>query len=66
MKSEWEGALIRNSDVKCNGWIGIKGAKTTDDEYDKVNKKYFDKNSKLTGFWIVLNDLNGLIEKFAT
>lgn len=58
--------MIRNSDVKCNGWIGIKGAKTTDDEYDKVNKKYFDKNSKLTGFWIVLNDLNGLIEKFAT
>jgi hypothetical protein len=30
-KSEWDGALIRNSDVKCNNWIGIKGPKTTDD-----------------------------------
>jgi len=53
--------LVRNSEVKCNGWIAIKGSKTTDDEYDRANKKYFDKNSKITGFWIVLNDLNGLL-----
>jgi hypothetical protein len=53
--------LIRNSDVKCNGWIGVKGPKTSDDEYDRVNKKYFDKNSKVVGYWVVLNDLNGLI-----
>ena len=26
-------ALIRNSDVKCNGLIGIKGPKTVDDEF---------------------------------
>jgi hypothetical protein len=32
-KTEWEGALIRNSDVKCNGLIGIKGPKTNDDEF---------------------------------
>lgn len=64
-KSEWDGALIRNSDVKCNGWVGIKGPKTNDDEYDRANKKYFDKNSKVTGYWVVVNDLNGLLEKFA-
>lgn len=60
-KSEWDGALVRNSEAKLNGWIPIKAPRNTDDEYDKVNKKYFDKNNKVTGFWIALNDLNGLL-----
>lgn len=28
-RSEWDGALIKNSDVLCNGWIPLKGSKTT-------------------------------------
>ena len=29
-KSEWDGALIRNSEVLCNNWCPIKGSETTD------------------------------------
>lgn len=28
-RSEWDGALIRNMDVLCNGWIPFKGPTTT-------------------------------------
>lgn len=40
-KSEWDGALIRNSDVLCNNWIAVKGPQTTDEEFEKVHRKYF-------------------------
>ena len=29
-KSEWDGALIRNSEVLCNNWCPIKGPETAD------------------------------------
>lgn len=64
-KTEWDGAIIRNSEVLCNNWCAFKGPETTDEEFDKVYRKYFEKNSKANGFWIVVNDLNGLLEKFS-
>lgn len=64
-KPEWEGALIRNCDVLCNNLVAFKGPKTTDEEFDRVSKKYFEKNNKVGGFWIALNDLNGLLERFS-
>jgi hypothetical protein len=64
-KTEWDGAIIRNSEVLCNNWCPFKGADTTDEEYDKVYKKYFERNNKTVSFWVALNDLNGLLEKFS-
>ena len=64
-KTEWDGAIIRNSEVLCNNWCAFKGPETTDEEFDRVYRKYFEKNNKANGFWIVFNDLNGLLEKFS-
>jgi hypothetical protein len=64
-KTEWDGAIIRNSEVLCNNWCAFKGPDTTDEEFDKVYRKYFEKNTKANGFWIAINDLNGLLEKFS-
>jgi hypothetical protein len=30
-KTEWDGALVRNSDVLCNNWCPFKGPETTDE-----------------------------------
>ena len=64
-KPEWEGALIRNSEVICNNWCPIKGPETSDEDFDKAMKKYFEKNNKSVSFWVVINDLNGLLERFS-
>ena len=64
-KSEWDGALIRNSEVLCNNWCPIKGPETTDEDFDKALKKFFEKNNKNVSFWVVMNDLNGLLERFS-
>ena len=45
-KSEWDGAIIRNSEVLCNNWCPIKGPETTDEDFDKALKKYFEKRKK--------------------
>jgi hypothetical protein len=64
-KTEWDGALIRNSEVLCNNWCPFRGPDTTDEDYDKATRKYFEKNAKSPTFWVVLNDLNGLLDKFS-
>jgi hypothetical protein len=64
-KSEWDGALIRNSEVLCNNWCPIKGPETTDEDFDNAIRKYFEKNSKSVSSWVVISDLNGLLERFA-
>ena len=64
-KTEWDGALIRNSEVLCNNWCPIKGPETTDEQLDKTLKKYFEKNNKNLSFWVAINDLNGLLERFS-
>lgn len=51
-------------DVLCNGWIPMKGPKTTNDEFSRVDKKYFERN-KGGNFWNVINDLKGLLEKLS-
>ena len=64
-KGEWDGVLIRNSEVLCNNWCPFKGPATTPEEFDKVIRKYFESAGKGGGYWTVLNDLNGLLEKFS-
>lgn len=39
-KAEWEGALIRNSEAKCNNWFPIKGAEIDGSSMDSALKKY--------------------------
>lgn len=64
-KTEWDGALIRNSEVLCNNWCPIKGPETSDEEFDKALPKYFERNNKSINYWVVINDLNGLLERFS-
>jgi len=43
-KSEWEGAELRNSMVKCNALLPLRGPLTvTGDRYDSALDKYFEK-----------------------
>lgn len=63
-KTEWEGAQARNYDVRCNNWIPIRGSTTPDEEFDKISRKYFEHN-KGGNFWVIINDLKGLLLKLS-
>ena len=72
-KTEWEGATIRNSYTKCNNWFPIRGPLTKEDDYQKGIDKYFSSISGICNVsssdqqkaWILINDLNSLLMKFA-
>jgi hypothetical protein len=63
-RNEWDGALIRNLEVLCNGWIPIKGPKTTNEEFSRPERKYFER-IKSGNYWNVVNDLVGRLSKFS-
>ncbi|KAL4455053.1 hypothetical protein ABPG74_006435 [Tetrahymena malaccensis] len=69
-KGEWEGALIRNSEAKCNNWFPIKGPEIEQNQMDQGLKKYVKGIGQLgqngqSLAWILINDFKGLLIKFA-
>ncbi|EGR34687.1 hypothetical protein IMG5_004030 [Ichthyophthirius multifiliis] len=69
-KTEWEGALIRNSEAKCNNWFPLKGPEIDQNQTENALKKYFKciGQQSISGnqaTWIIMNDFKGLLMKFA-
>ena len=69
-KSEWEGAIIRNSHTGCNGWFPIKGPKISDKEYDSGLLKFHQTLGSFVSYdqdfvWLHVCDLSHLLTKFA-
>lgn len=67
---EWEGAQIRNSHTKCNGWFPIKGAKVSEGEYENGLVKMYQTldsvaKSNQDSSWLHICDLSNLLTRFA-
>ncbi|KAL9643652.1 hypothetical protein ABK040_016104 [Willaertia magna] len=69
-KTEWEGAYIRNSFIKCNALFPFRGPKTTDTNYTTAVTKYWNDIKKMKRiskdhFDLLSHDLMLLFDKFA-